>query len=115
MVKYQLAYKIIQETIQAIKAMTNAVCELDKNLTEFNKVADLSYDNLLKFSDKAYEAADKIGRTGSDMIEAATEFKRAGYDLDSSLEMGDAELYRWKYPQSTDKVEQNIGVIIFLL
>ena len=44
--------------------MTNAVCELDKNLTEFNKVADLSYDNLLKFSDKAYEAADKIGRTG---------------------------------------------------
>ena len=92
MVKYQLAYKIIQETIQAIKAMTNAVCELDKNLTEFNKVADLSYDNLLMFSDKAYEAADKIGRTGSDMIEAATEFKRAGYDLDSSLEMGDAAL-----------------------
>ena len=92
MVKYQLAYKIIQETIQAIKAMTNAVCELDKNLTEFNKVADLSYDNLLKFSDKAYEAADKIGRTGSDMIEAATEFKRAGYDLDNSLEMGDAAL-----------------------
>ena len=92
MVKYQLAYKIIQETIQAIKAMTNAVCELDKNLTEFNKVADLSYDNLLKFSDKAYEAADKIGRTGSDMIEAATEFKKAGYDLETSLNAGESAL-----------------------
>lgn len=72
--------------------MTNAVCELDKNLTEFNKVADLSYDNLLKFSDKAYEAADKIGRTGSDMIEAATEFKKAGYDLETSLNAGESAL-----------------------
>lgn len=92
MLKYQLAYKIIQDTVQAFKAMTQAVCDLDKNLTEFNKVADLSYENLSKFSDRAYEAADKIGRTGTDMIEAATEFKKAGYDLDNSLEMGDAAL-----------------------
>lgn len=63
MLRYQLAYKIIQDTVQAIKAMTQAVCDLDKNLTEFNKVADLSYDKLLAFSDKAYETADKIGRT----------------------------------------------------
>ncbi len=92
MINYQLAYKIIQETVQALKSMTQAVCDLDKNLTEFNKVADLSYDKLSEFADKAYEAADKIGRTGTDMIEAATEFKRAGYDLNNSLEMGDAAL-----------------------
>ena len=92
MINYQLAYKIIQETVQALKSMTQAVCDLDKNLTEFNKVADLSYDKLSEFADKAYEAADKIGRTGTDMIEAAIEFKRAGYDLNNSLEMGDAAL-----------------------
>lgn len=91
-VKYQLAYEIIQKTVDAIKAMTNSVCDLDKNLTEFNKVADLSYNQLSQFSEKAYEAADKIGRTGSDMIEASTEFKRAGYDLNNSLEMGNAAL-----------------------
>ena len=40
MIKYQLAYKIIQETVEAIKKMTKAVCELDANLTEFNKVVE---------------------------------------------------------------------------
>lgn len=92
MLKYQLAYKIISETVNAIKSMVNAVVDLDTKLTEFNKVADLSTSQLKDFSDKAYDAADKIGRTGSDMIEAATEFKRAGYDLDESLSMGDAAL-----------------------
>lgn len=92
MLKYQLAYKIINETVNAIKSMTNAVVDLDTKLTEFNKVADLSTSQLKDFSDKAYDAADKIGRTGSDMIEAATEFKKAGYDLDESLSMGDAAL-----------------------
>lgn len=92
MLKYQLSYEIIQRTVEALKAMTQAVSDLDKNLTEFNKVADLSAEQLADFSDKAYDAADKIGRTGTDMIEAATEFKRAGYDLNNSLEMGDAAL-----------------------
>lgn len=92
MMRYQLAYEIIQKTTDALKAMIQSVSDLDKNLTEFNKVADLSYDSLSNFSDRAYEAADKIGRTGSDMIEASTEFKRAGYDLNNSLEMGNAAL-----------------------
>lgn len=92
MIRYQLAYEIIQKTTDALKAMIQSVSDLDKNLTEFNKVADLSNNQLSDFSDKAYKAADKIGRTGSDMIEASTEFKRAGYDLDNSLKMGDAAL-----------------------
>lgn len=92
MMRYQLAYEIIQKTTDALKAMIQSVSDLDKNLTEFNKVADLSYDSLSSFSDRAYEAADKIGRTGSDMVEASTEFKRAGYDLNNSLEMGNAAL-----------------------
>ena len=88
-------YKL--NTFKALTDSENAIYN-DKSkknaelLKEIHKVADLSYDKLLAFSDKAYETADKIGRTGSDMIEAATEFKRAGYDLDNSLEMGDAAL-----------------------
>ena len=92
MLQYQSAYKIIDTTVDSLKQMAESVCELDKNLTEFNKVADLSSTQLEDFSDKAYDAADKIGRTGSDMIEASTEFKKAGYDLDHSLEMGNAAL-----------------------
>ncbi len=47
---------------------------------------------MLEFSDRAFDAADEVGRTGSDMIEAATEFKRAGYSLEDSLDMGKSAL-----------------------
>ena len=90
--RYQLAYKVIDQVISGFKSMVNAVADLDKKLTEFNKVADLTSDKLLEFSDRAFDAADEIGRTGSDMIEAATEFKRAGYSLEDSLDMGKSAL-----------------------
>lgn len=90
--RYQLAYKVIDQVISGFKSMVDAVADLDKKLTEFNKVADLTSDKLLEFSDKAFDAADEIGRTGSDMIEAATEFKRAGYSLEDSLDMGKSAL-----------------------
>ena len=115
MIKYQLAYKIIQETVEAIKKMTNAVCELDANLTEFNKVADLSTEKLYEFSDRAYEAADKIGRTGTDMIEAATEFKRAGYDLENSLNMGDAALVMTNVADGINQTSDAASTLISVL
>lgn len=90
--RYQLAYKVIDQVISSFESMVNAVADLDKKLTEFNKVADLTSDKLLEFSDRAFDAADEVGRTGSDMIEAATEFKRAGYSLEDSLDMGKSEL-----------------------
>lgn len=115
MLKYQLAYMIIQKTIQAIKSMTKAVCELDATLTEFNKVADLSTEQLEEFADKAFEAADKIGRTGKDMIEAATEFKRAGYDLEQSLEMGNAALVMTNVADGISQTSDAAGTLISVL
>lgn len=115
MLKYQLAYKIIQETTKAVKEMVNVVCELDATLTEFNKVADLSTKQLEEFADKAFEAADKIGRTGNDMIEAATEFKRAGYDLEQSLEMGNAALVMTNVADGINQTSDAAGTLISVL
>lgn len=115
MLRYQLAYKIIEKTTQAIKAMVREVCELDANLTEFNKVADLSAEQLGNFADKAYEAAYKIGRTGQDMIEAATEFKRAGKDLETSLEMGNAALVMTNVADGIDQTSDAAGTLISVL
>lgn len=115
MLKYQLAYKIINETVNAIKSMVNAVSDLDAKLTEFNKVADLSTNELSKFADKAYDASTKIGRTGSDMIEAATEFKRAGYDLEDSLKMGDAALVMTNVADGITQTSDAAGTLISVL
>lgn len=115
MIKYQLAYKIINETTQAIKNMINAVCELDADLTEFNKVADLSVKQLEDFADKAYEAADNVGRTGQDMIKAATEFKKAGKDLKTSLEMGEVALIMTNVADGIDQTSDAASTLISVL
>lgn len=115
MLKFQLAHMIIQKTVQAIKTMATAVCDLDTTLTEFNKVADLSAKQLESFTDRAFEAADKIGRTGNDMIEAATEFKRAGYDLEQSLEMGNAALVMTNVADGINQTSDAAGTLISVL
>lgn len=115
MLRYQLAYEIIQRTTDAVKAMVQSVTDLDVNLTEFNKVADLSSDKLSKFSDRAYDAADKIGRTGSDMIEASTEFKKAGYDLDTSLNAGNAALVMTNVADGITQTSDAAGTLISVL
>lgn len=115
MLKYQLAYKIINDTVGAIRSMIKAVSDLDATLTEFNKVADLSANELSEFSDRAYEAATKIGRTGKDMIEASTEFKRAGYDLNQSLEMGNAALVMTNVADGINQTSDAAGTLISVL
>ena len=115
LLKYQLAYKIIQSTVQAIKSMINEVCELDKALTEFNKVADLSLEQLDEFADKAYEASEKIGRTGRDMVEAATEFKRAGYDLEQSLSLGKSALIMTNVAEGINETSDAASTLISVM
>jgi len=115
MIKYQLAYKIINTTINSIKSMVNEVTQLDASLTEFNKVADLSANELSQFTEKAFTASEKIGRTGRDMIDAATEFKRAGYDLNQSLEMGNAALVMTNVADGIDKTEDSASTLISVL
>ena len=115
MVKYQLANKIINTTINSIKSMVNEVTELDSSLTEFNKVADLSANELSQFTEKAFKASTEIGRTGKDMINAATEFKRAGYDLEQSLEMGNAALVMTNVADGINKTEESAGTLISVL
>lgn len=115
MLKYQLAYRIIQETVNYIKDMSNAVCELDADLTEFNKVADLSVKQLEDFSDRAYESADNIGRSGTDMVEAATEFKRAGKDLNTSLADAEAALVMTNVADGIDQTSDAASTLISVL
>lgn len=114
-VRYQSAYRIIMETTQALRSMIQAVRDLDTSLTEFNKVSDLSTDQLAEFSDKAFDSATAIGRTGKDMIDAATEFRRAGYELDSSLDMGNAALIMTNVADGIDDTSDAAGTLISVL
>lgn len=113
--RYQLAYEIVNNTKRAISTLVKSVTELDAVLVEFNKVADLSENQLIGFTERAYEVSSEIGRTGKDMIEASTEFKRAGYDIERSLEMGKAALVTTNIAEGIDTTSEAASTLISVL
>lgn len=68
-------------------AMVKEVFTLDSALVEFKKVSNLTSDELKDYTKQAYEAGEATAKTGVEMIEAATQFKKMGYTEDASLQL----------------------------
>lgn len=85
---YMSVTTVFYQGIRAIRSMVDEVKELDKTLTEFKKVSDLSGESLDRYAKKAYEVGEAVAKTGREMIESATSFKKSGYDEDMALELG---------------------------
>lgn len=85
---YMSVTTIFYQGVHAIKSMVSEVKNLDDSLTEFKKVSDLAGDSLDRYVKKAYEAGETVAKTGRQVIEASTEFKKSGYTDDQSLELG---------------------------
>lgn len=115
MFKYQLAYKIINETVNAIKKMIQAVTELDATLTTFNRLANLSGTKLTEFTNEAYELADAVGKTGKEVIQATTEFKRSGYTIDESLGLSKASIILTNVSDGLDSTSEAASDLIAVL
>lgn len=115
MLKYQLAYKIINETVNSIKKMIQAVSDLDATLTSFNRLASLSKTELAEFTNQAYELADAIGRTGREVIQATTEFKRSGYTIDESLGLSKAAIILTNVSDGLDSTSEAASDLIAVL
>lgn len=76
---YQLANKIYQMSKEAIGAMVEQVYTVDKALTEFKKVSDLRGDDLQDYTKQLAESGRTVARTTSDMVDAATMFRKSGF------------------------------------
>ena len=85
---YSTVTTVFYQSIAAIRAMVTEVADLDVALVELRKVTDLSGSSLEEFTQKAYNAAATVAKTGTDMVDAATEFAKAGYSEDDILELG---------------------------
>lgn len=85
---YMSVTTVFYQGIRAIRSMVDEVKELDKTLTEFKKISDLSGESLDRYAKKAYEVGEAVAKTGREMIESATSFKKSGYDEDMALELG---------------------------
>lgn len=85
--RFYLVGGLLVGFIRNLREGVNGVIELDASLTEFNKVADVTISHLERLTGKAYEMGKEIGRTGKEVIDAATEFKRAGYEVEESFDL----------------------------
>lgn len=89
---YMSVTTVFYQTINTIKDMIQEVTELDSALTELRKVTDLEGESLQKFTQDAYDAAGAVAKTGTEMVQAATEFAKAGYDENQVLKLGELAL-----------------------
>lgn len=90
--RFTSAMFIITKAVQGVKSMVSAVKEVDSSLLELQKVTNLTGSALDEFTDKAYKVGASLGRTGSDVIDAAATFSRAGYDLQEATELAQSAL-----------------------
>lgn len=77
----------IRGVTTGIGSMITQTFELDSALVEFKKVSDLSKQGLEEYTKQAYEAGEVTAKTGVEMIDAATQFKKMGYDEQTSLQL----------------------------
>ena len=106
---------IIMTALNSIRTMTKNVVELDESLTELKKVTDLSGASLDNFTDKAFELGRQIGRTGKEVIDAVTIFKRAGYTLQESMDLSKASLVMTNVGDGINNVADASSALISVL
>ena len=78
---------VIRGVTSGFGDMVQNVFELDSALTEFKKVSNLTGKELERYTDQAYKAGRETARTGTEMVEAATQFRKMGYSDQQSMQL----------------------------
>lgn len=84
---YQAAHSIFKACTSAISSMVDEVLKLNKAEIELQKVSDLQGASLEKYVKKLGEAGREVGRSASEMTEAATMFRKSGFDDKDSAKL----------------------------
>lgn len=86
------ATSIVMASISEVKKMVENVKQLDSSLVELRKVSNLTTSELKSLTKKAYDLGDTVAKTGTQVIDAITTFKRAGYDIKESTDFAQIAL-----------------------
>lgn len=83
---------IIGKVLQTGKQMIDNVSKIDDSLVELEKVSNLTAEGLENVTDKSFELGKSLSKTGTDVLDSVTSFKRAGYDIADSMEYAEEAL-----------------------
>ena len=88
---WSIGAAVVNKTKDAIADMVQQVFDLDASLVEFNKVTDVTPEQLQQITNEAYKLGEQLARTGKEAIDAATEFSKAGYK-ENAMELAEIAL-----------------------
>lgn len=88
--RYLMSFASFYRIINTIKQGVTVVKELDTAMTNLRKVVDDSDTAFKKFERDAFTIAGTVGSTAKDIVDAATEWGRLGYNLKESTELAKA-------------------------
>ena len=77
--------EIFMETVQAMKRMFETVVEIDTAMTGLYRVTDLTASQYDALFDNMVSSAKEYGATLTDIINATTDWVRAGFEADKAL------------------------------
>ena len=87
--KFFVITQIIHTFTQSISEAFQTVKKLDDSLIELQKVSDEAKSNLSGFTDQAFELAEAMSTSASNVTDAVTEFSKSGYGLQDSLQLAE--------------------------
>lgn len=87
--RWQLGTKIIDSVYNSFRNGVSAVFELDAAMTELRKVSNMTGAELEQFGDRALQVGEKVARTATQVVEAATEFTKSGFNDIESLQLAE--------------------------
>lgn len=109
-------YGVAQNLMQEIPMkMLQNVSNLDDSIIELQKVSDLGGTALDNFISKAYASSGEVARTGQEVIDATTTFKKAGYDLEESFDLSKTAMVMMNVGDGIDSVEEASSALIATL
>lgn len=79
-----VANAVMREFVELASNMVEQVYALDTSLTEFKKVSELRGAGLDEYVEQLGELGQITARTTSEMVDAATEFKKSGFSEEDS-------------------------------
>jgi TP901 family phage tail tape measure protein len=78
---------LIFGSIRSFKDMVRIVSEVDKSLTEINKVLDLNNEQLKELAINASSVAKEYGKTTTEVLKATAAFAKTGLDKETAQNM----------------------------
>lgn len=106
---------LVTGALNLLKKAVSNVFDLDKALVEVSKVSDLTESQLEGVKQRAFDIGEEIGRTGTDVLNAAATFKKAGYTMEEALDLSKTALIMTNVADGIDNVEDAASSLISIM